>query len=171
VKQKPELKWSAALVKTRISDEAFTSQMPLSPEHKQAINDIKFICGGVFESKERIEKISKKLRGIKKGSVEPISTVVKNVLDELAEIASDLAFAESRHGKFILFANDWSQELYKTIRIKNCFANILSCSHPEKEILVLQGTVSTLVELTELIEVIKSMQPGVPIEFRVIVTN
>lgn len=166
-----EPKWSESLTKNHVDDFVFSVEAPLSAVEQKALADMKFYCGGVFETPERIKKVREKIKALKKAATSTVKIVADAVLEELAEIESDLKFAKSRRGKFILFVNDWAQCLYKEVRTKPCFDNIIAGSHMEKEVIVIAGTVSKHEHLIDLVRAVEKKDAGVLIEYRVLVSG
>jgi len=124
-------KWSASLVKNRIDPHLFEAS---SPQLAERLKDLKFYCEGVFETPERIAKVKKILQ--KKAREKPVTPewkdAVRAILGELQEIQDDLKFAKSNRGKFILFFNDWAQDLYVPLRKDPAFTGITAGANPDK---------------------------------------
>lgn len=163
------LKWSESLLKTRIEVSVFEIDATADASDIARVKDLKFFCGGVFETAERIDKVRAIVQ--KKAREKPASSIVKSVvqgiLEELSEIESDRKFAKSRRGKFILFANDWIQPIYAEIRPAKRFEDLFFSADPEKEQIVVQGSVANAIDLIDCIKLVEKFTPGVPVEFRV----
>jgi hypothetical protein len=70
-----------------------------------------------------------------------VRDVLEDVSGELKEIADDVRFADSPRGRFVLFCNDYSQELYKIIRSQAKFVDAYIGAHLDREAVVVQGHV------------------------------
>ncbi|HEU4678611.1 MAG TPA: hypothetical protein VFS35_03755, partial [Terrimicrobiaceae bacterium] len=110
------------------------------------------------------QKVRKKIKEIKRASHSPgVASVAEEVLKELDEIAADLKFAKSRRGKFVLFANDYAQEVYKKLRADADFNDLYIASHPEREELVLTGSATSFDVLIASLSLISKYPSGVPL--------
>ena len=165
------MKWSESIVKTRVDASIFEETEKLSHDDRAVLNDLSFWCEGVFQSEERIEKVRKKVlraRDLTEASAAAIREIADQVLEELREIEEDLKFAQSRRGRFILFANDYGQELYGDLRKVAALDEVMVGSHPEREELVVSGRVEAAEHLSQLASLIAEHPPGVPIRFELV---
>lgn len=164
-------KWSESLIKERISQELFQEppgQGTWSREEKQRVQDIAFLCEGVFRSDERVKKALAAIKKLRKDAPGAARDVADHVLEELKEIRNDLKFAKSRRGKFILFANDYAQEVYKTLRKDDALAGVMIGSHPEHEQLTVAGSVEDAADIAKVAQLLAEHPPGVPVQFHVL---
>ena len=164
-------KWSESLSKNKIDETIFEVDGEISAADRNRIENLQFHCEGVFRDRDRIKKVRSLVR--RKAKEKPHSLAVKavadGILEELDEIESDLKFASSRRGKFVLFANDWAQEIYATLRKNKRLASIAMGPHSEQERIVVHGTLKAAGDLLEVVRLLDKNQPGVPIEYRVTV--
>lgn len=162
-------KWSKALTKNRVDSEIFEDVSEATPTELARIKDLKFYCEGVFETSERIKKVREIIK--KKAKERPTSTIVtitaNAILDELKEIETDLKFAKSRRGKFVLFANDWAQQVYSRLRKDARFKDLALGPSSEKETLIVYGSISDATALIDAIRILEMYDAGVSIEFRI----
>lgn len=166
------MKYSEQLVKNRINPFLFEATPEHSPGDRKEIADLQFYCEGAFNTSERISKVRKKIEDIKTASLSAVVVgVADEVLEELDEIADDLGFATSRRGKFVLFANDYGQEVYKELRAIADFNDLCIASHPDREELVLNGTVKSFDVLSTSLSLISKYPSGVPFRVDVIITQ
>ncbi len=162
--------WSAFLVKTRVDDGVFDFDDSTEPEERQRIEDMRFLCGGVFTDSERIAKVRdkiKKLRSAKPRS-EAVTEVAGRVLAELDAIQQDQGFAKSRRGKFVLLANDWGQGLYETLRADRRFDGLMVGPHADFERIVVTGEVHDPLVLAAAVELIAKYDSDALLEYRVL---
>jgi len=164
--QKQSMKWSEQLVKNRIDPSLFEATPEQSQGDRKAIADLKFYCEGVFNTSEKVLRVRKKIEEVKTASRAPaVLNVADEVLEELDEIADDFKFAKSRRGKFVLFANNYTQEVYKKLRANADFNDLYIASHPDREELVLTGSAKRFDVLIASLSLISQYPSGVP--FRV----
>jgi hypothetical protein len=157
------MKYSERLVKNRIDPLLFEAKPEHSPGDRKEIADLQFYCEGVFNTSERVSKVRKKIEDIKTASPSlALAGVADEVLEELDEIADDLGFATSRRGKFVMFANDYAQEVYKEMRATADFNDLYIGSHPEREELVLTGTARSFDVLSASLSLVSKYPSGVP---------
>jgi hypothetical protein len=157
------MKYSEQIVKNRINPFLFETTPEHSPGDRKEIADLRFYCEGVFNTSERVSKIRKKIEDIKTASLSSaVVSVADKILEELDEIADDLGFATSRRGKFVLFANDYGQEVYQELRATADFNDLYIASHPDREELVLTGTAKSFDVLGAALSLVSKYPSGVP---------
>ncbi len=164
-------KWSESLVQRKVGDEVFETNEDVTQIDQTQLDDMQFLCEGVFTDKERLKKVRGKIKKTYcgKGNSSLVRNVAESVLEQLAEIKDDLKFAKSRRGKFILFVNDWAQQAYVGLRQDTRFDDIMIGSHLEEERIVVTGETSDPATLVETIQMIATNEPGVPVEYRITV--
>lgn len=165
-------KWSESLIKERVSADLFeeipSDDEAWSREEKQRIRDLAFVCEGVFRSNERVKSAVAAIKKIRKGAAPAVREVADAVLEELKEIRDDLKFAKSRRGQFVLFANDYAQEVYKTMRKDEALAEVMIGSHAEHEQLVIAGSVNDAEDIAKVARLLAKHPSGVPVQFHVV---
>lgn len=161
-------KWSEELLKTKVDRALFEPDPDHTAEERRQIDDLAFFSDGVYRDRERIQKVRtrvKKVLADRKASP-TVTAVAQAVAEELDEIQQDLKFAASRRGRFVLFANDWSQS-WHGLRQEPRVRDIVVGANPEREALVVGGAVATATDLVDLVQLVDRHPAGVPIEFRV----
>jgi hypothetical protein len=93
--------------------------------------------------------------------------VVDVLQEELAEIASDLRFARSRRGKYVLFIQNYVQKLYETLRKDSRFDDVLIGAHSEREVVFVTGQVRGEANLRTLKSILLDSACGLPVEYLV----
>ncbi|MFC1706717.1 hypothetical protein ACFL59_07840 [Planctomycetota bacterium] len=162
-------KWSELLVRERISPTHFESEEDWTAEDRKGVKDLEFVCGGVIRTKEKVKKVQDKVKKIRKGGTTTVKAIADLVLEELQEIKDDLKFAKSRRGKFVMFANDYAQTLYGTLRKDDSLAGVMVASHPEREEIVVTGSLGFSADLAKVAHMIEEQPPGVPVRYDVLV--
>lgn len=162
-------RWSEFLVKTRIDDSVFELSESVDALERQRIEKMRFWCEGVFTDKERVKKVRDKVKRAKmqKPRADVVEDVADAILEELDQITEDLKFAKSRRGKFILFVNDWTQELYKTFRKDSRFDDLIVGVHGDHERIVVTGRVHDARALVAAVQVIAEHDAAAQLEYRV----
>ncbi len=164
------MKWSESLIKSKIDPQLFEIEDDIKNEEHQILKDFQFYCEGIFDTPERIKRVKGKIKDLKKNSKSKIIKAIGNeILGELKEISDDLKFANSRRGKFVLFANDYGQEVYKELRTHNELNDFMIMSHPEKELLVLTvvGSTPSAKTVIKAINIIDKYPAGVPFQINI----
>lgn len=164
-------RWSESLVKNRIDEALFTPPDGCSAEDRRRIDELRFFCQGVFQDAERLGKVRERVAraAARGGPSEAVQEVVEAIEAELDEIAEDLRFQASRHGRFVLFVNDWVQSWHEELRREARFAAVLPGAHADREVVLVAGEVARAEDLADLARLVGRHAPGVPVEFRVTV--
>jgi hypothetical protein len=166
------MKWSEALTKTKI-DQALFDDFELTPTEKPFFVELRNLCSTPIDSLNRVTEIKTAIKELLAGR--KLSTNARELVsvlkEELAEIASDLRFAKSRRGRYVLFVQDYVQLLYRTLRQDSRFAEVYVGGHVEREIVMVGGEVRNKADLETLKSIISAHPSGLPVEYKVTVTE
>ncbi len=164
-------RWSESLVKTHIDQALFPAPADCSADERGRIDELRFLCQGVFQDVERVVKVRQRVaRAAARGEPsETVQEVVEAIEAELDEIAADLGFAASRRGRFVLFVNDWAQSWHADLRHDPRFVAVSIGALPDREVVAVTGEVGFAEDLADLARLVGRHAPGVPVEFRVTV--
>jgi len=166
-------RWSESLLKSRVAVESIPIPEGCSADETFRIRELLAIVGGTCATREQVAALRERLeKSLKRGPKSPaVRAVTAAIEEELAEIVEDCEFAQSRRGKFVLFANDWAQRFHAIGRADRGLDGISLAAHQEHERIVASGTASSPDDLVRLVQLLAAHPPGVPIEYRVVVTG
>lgn len=166
-------RWSELLLKTRVDIDAIDVPEGLSADEMYRVKDLLFLADASCATAELLAKARERLKNsLARGpKTKAVRAVAKAIAEQYAEIARDLKFAKSRRGKFILFTNDWAQQFHAQRRADRSLDDVVLGAHAEHERIVAGGTVAAPEALVRLVQLLAAHPPGVPIEYRVIVTG
>ena len=162
------MKWSEALTKTDI-DSGLFEDYELSPNEKPLFADLQELCREPVDQMDRVKAIRTAVKSI--ASDKTLSRNGKELLsaikEELAEIASDLRFAKSRRGRFVLFVQDHMQALYRTLHADTRFNDIYVGPHVEREVVMVAGTVQSQKDFASLKDMIAAHPSELATEYKI----
>jgi hypothetical protein len=163
------MKWSEWLIKRSVDDCLFDPQPSDTAEDVALLAELRRLCCRELASLESVRQLKVELRGFSnsRSFSERVRDVLEDVSGELKEIADDVRFAGSPRGRFVLFCNDYGQELYKIIRSQAKFLDAYIGAHVDREAVVVQGHVPDEAALHELRAIINAHPPGVEVIWRV----
>jgi hypothetical protein len=166
-------RWSESLLKSRVDIDGIDIPSNLNADESYRVKDLLFHADGVCDTSDQVKKRRERLKkslaeGPKSAAVREVAAAIEA---ELTEIEQDLAFAQSRRGKFILFMNDWSQSFHVQRKADRGLDGVALGAHPDQERVIAHGSVATHDALTRLVQLLTAHPPGVPIEYRIVVTG
>ena len=164
-------RWSESLIKTRIDPSVFEAPEDCSADERYRIDDLKLVTDGIYDTNDRLQGVRDRVkRSLARGPNTPlIKEIAATLRQEIAEIASDLKFAQSRRGRFVLFVNGWAQGLHARRREDRRLDDVSLFANPNKEEIVAVGSVAAPEDLVRLVQLLATDPPGVPLEYRVTV--
>jgi hypothetical protein len=165
------MKWSEALTKTTINEFIFDGKFDSAEE--SFVLGLRALCMGAVDTGDRVKEIRAAIKELPPtGKLSAgAREVVRNLKAELADIVSDLRFAKSRRGKYVLFVQDYVQLLYGEMRKDARFDDVFIGGHTEREIVAVTGRVRSDSDLQALKNILHGSPSGLPVEYWVKVTG
>ncbi len=166
-------RWSESLLKTRVEVDAIDVPDAVTADESYRIKDLLFLVGGVVANATQLAKVRERLqKSLANGpKTKAVRAVAKAIEAELAEIERDLGWAQSRRGKFVLFTNDWMQTFHAQRKADRELDGVALGVDAEQERIVAGGSVASPEALVRLVQLLAAHPPGVPIEYRVVVSG
>jgi hypothetical protein len=163
------MKWSEWLIKRSVDDFLFDPQPSDTAEDMALLAELRRLCCRELTSLESVRQLRAELKGFSNSHSfsERMRDVLDDVRGELKEIADDVRFAGSPRGRFVLFCNDYVQDVHKIIRSQPKFADAYIGAHVDREAVVVAGHVADEAALHELRAIINTHPPGVEVIWRV----
>jgi len=133
---------------------------------ERKIEELREPCERGLATQQSIREVKAQLKSFAKSRY--ILLVDRDGLEqELEEISDDLRFARSPEGRFMLFVDDWSREVYRTVRKQPRFNDALVGRHRDREAIVVGGSVPSERALRDLRAIIDAHPPGVELVWKV----
>jgi hypothetical protein len=163
------MKWSECLIKRRVDEFLFDPEPSDTVDGLAQLAELRGLCGEELTSPQSCAGLRAALKDFTaaRRPSKRVRAVLAEVREALREISSDLRFAASARGRFVLFCNDYVQELYKTVRVRADFADVSAGAHISREALVVSGHVRDEGVLGELRAILDAQPPGVEVIWRV----
>ena len=93
------------------------------------------------------------------------------ILGEIKQVMDDIGWASNRRGKFIVFANDYVEKLYRksAFRSDSKFAEVYVRAHSKRNEIVVAGAVASEGILKKVRAIVRDNDPGIPVTYQVTV--
>jgi hypothetical protein len=165
------MKWSEWLLDCSLDDFLFGPEPDDTAHDLALLGELRSLCSRNLASLKSVRELKAELKSFARSRSVPgrVRGVLDGIEERLAEIADDLRFARSPQGRFILFVNDWAQQLYRIIRPQPRFADAFIGAHRDGAAVVVYGRVPTERALRDLRSLIEAHPPGVEVIWQVAV--
>src|SRR5262245_12488761 len=133
---------------------------------ERKIEELREPCESGLATQQSIREVRWQLKGFARSRY--ISPDDRDDMEKkLEEISDDLRYARSPEGRFMLFVNDWSRDVYRTVRRQPRFNDALVGGHRDREAIVVAGSVPSERTLRDLRAIIDAHPPGVEVVWKV----
>ena len=167
-------KWSDALVQRSVSSWLFDPKPSDTDEDRVALSELRNLVNRELNTVSDVKGLTSDLKIW--GKARALSERLKQVFDavvfeELKQISDDIGWAGNARGKFIVFANDYVQELYRKSEFRSDpkFAEVYVCAHSKRNEIVVTGAVASQGILNKVRSIMRANDPGIPVSYQVTV--
>ena len=165
-------KWSDALVERSVSSWLLDPEPSDTDDDRVALSELRNLVNRELNTVGDVKGLTSDIRKWGKGRA--LSERLKQVFDtiifeELEQILDDIDWASSARGKFIVFVNDYVQELYRKSEFRSdpMFADVYVGAHSMRNEIVVTGAVASEGMLNKVRSIMRDNDPGIPVSYQV----